>query len=72
MFGNRSAAQDEGAITAFIDKINEQLDKKLDLNNVKPQELSAQEKAKQEQITLLEEERKKKLGAEKLKQEEFK
>ncbi|MEX1028611.1 MAG: FecR domain-containing protein [Paenibacillaceae bacterium] len=63
---------DETEIKAFIDKINEQLDKKLDLDNVKAQELSAQEKAKQEQIKLLEEERKKKQDAEKLKQEELK
>jgi hypothetical protein len=59
-------------IKALIDKINEQLDKKLDLDNVKAQELSAQEKAKKEQIKLLEDERKKKQDAEKLKQEEFK
>lgn len=63
---------DEVAIKAFIENINQQLDKKLDLNNVKAQELSDQEKAKQAQIKLLEEERKKKQEAEKQKQEERK
>lgn len=63
---------DEEEIKAFIERINQQLDKKLDLNNVKAQELSEQEKAKQARIKLLEEERKKKQEAEKLKQEELK
>lgn len=63
---------DEVAIKELINKINEQLDKKLDLDNVKAQELSDAEKAKQAQIKLLEEERKKKQEAEKLKQEELK
>ncbi|MEK5037075.1 FecR domain-containing protein [Sporosarcina sp. FSL K6-3457] len=63
---------DEAAIKAFIEQINERLDKKLDLDNVKAQELSAQEKAKQAQINLLNEERKKKQEAEKLKQEALK
>lgn len=62
----------EAAIKAFIEQINRQLDKKLDLDNVKAQELSAQEKAKQAQIKKLEEERKKKQEAEKLKQEALK
>ena len=63
---------DEAQIKVFIAKINEQLDKKLDLSKVKDQEFSAAEKAKQAQIKLLEEERKKKQDAEKLKQEELK
>ncbi len=63
---------DEAAIKALIERNNEQLDKKIDLDNVKAQELSAQEKAKQAQINLLNEERKKKQEAEKLKQDELK
>ncbi|MEX2416324.1 MAG: FecR domain-containing protein [Paenibacillaceae bacterium] len=63
---------DEAAIKEFIAKINEQLDEKLDLDNVKAQELSDAEKAKQAQVKLLEEERKHKQEAEKLKQEELK
>jgi hypothetical protein len=46
---------DESQIKAIIDKINENLDKKLDLSNVKAPELSDQEKAKQAQLNLLEE-----------------
>lgn len=63
---------DEAEIKDLINKINEQLDKKLDLDNVKAQQLSDAEKAKQAQIKLLEEERKKKQEAERLKQEELK
>jgi hypothetical protein len=63
---------EETQIKALIDKINQNLDKKLDLANVKPIELSEQEKAKQAQIKLLEEERKKKQEAEKLRQDQLK
>lgn len=63
---------DEKQIQGLIDKINQQLDNKLDLDNTKPAELSEQEKAKQTQLKLLEEERKKKQEAEKLKQEQLK
>lgn len=63
---------DEAAIKAFIEQINEQLDKKLDLDNIKAPELSAQEKAKQAQINLLNEQRKQKQEVEKLKQEAHK
>ncbi len=63
---------DEVGIKELIAKVNEQLDKKLDLDNVKAQELSEAEKSKQAQVKLLEEGRKKKQEAEKLKQEELK
>lgn len=61
-----------GQVKALVDKINESLDKKLDLSKVKEPELSAAEKAKQAQIKLLEEERTKKQAADKLKQDELK
>jgi hypothetical protein len=63
---------EESQIKALIDKINESLDKKLDLSNVKAPELSAQEKAKQAQVKLLEAERQKKQEAEKEKQDQLK
>jgi len=63
---------DETKITELIEQINQQLDKKLDLDTVKAQELSDAEKAKQAQVKLLEEERKKKQEEEKKKQEELK
>lgn len=63
---------DELAIKKFIEGINAQLDKKLNLDNVKAPELSSEEKAKQEQLRLLEEERKKKQEQEKNRQEDLK
>lgn len=63
---------DQDEIKTMIDQVNKNLDKKIDLDNVKPVNLSEQEKAKQAQVKLLEEERKKKQEAEKLKQEELK
>jgi hypothetical protein len=63
---------DETSIKAFIEKINEQLDKKLDLDKVKAQELSEKEKVKQEELKKLEAEKLAKQEAEKKKQEELK
>ena len=68
----RQGKVDEKEITDFINTINEQMDKKLDLDNVKPLELSEVEKAKQAQIKLLEEERKKKQEEAKQRQEQLK
>lgn len=62
----------QSEIEGLINKINEQLDKKLDLGNVKTAQLSDQEKARQAQIKLLEAERKKKQEAQKSQQEQLK
>jgi len=62
----------ESTIQQLIEQINKTSDKKLDLKQVKPLELTALEKKKQEELKRLEEERKKKLDEEKKKQEELK
>jgi hypothetical protein len=63
---------EEVKIIPFIEVVNLQLERKLHLDTVKDQQLSEQEKAKQAQVKLLEEERKKKQEEEKRKQEELK
>lgn len=63
---------DEQQIQVVIDRINQQLDKKLDLDNVKPAQLSEQETAKQAQRQRLEAERNKRLELEKRRQQELK
>ncbi|MDR7856684.1 stalk domain-containing protein [Tissierella sp.] len=68
--GQNKVSQD--IIKKIIDEVNEQLIKKIDLNQVKPLQLSEQEKQKQAQIKLLEERRKQMMEQEKLKQEELK
>jgi ribosomal protein L27 len=59
-------------IQDLINQVNQQIDKKLDLNSVKPLELTEQERQKQEQLKRLEEQRKQKQAEEKKKQEELK
>jgi hypothetical protein len=62
----------EDNINELINQINQQTEKKLDLNNVKPLELTEAERRKQEQIKLMEEQRKQKQEQERQKQEELK
>lgn len=63
---------DSKKIQDLIDQVNQQTDKKLNLNNVKPLELSEQQKQKLAQLKQLEEQRKQKQEQQKQKQEELK
>lgn len=63
---------DKEHIVNFVDEINKQLYKRIDLDNIVPLELSDKEKAKQEELKKLEAARMAKLAAEKKLEEEVK
>lgn len=63
---------DESVIKSLIDQVNQQIDKKIDLSEVKTLQLSEAERRKQEQLKKLEEQRKQQLEQQKQRQEELK